>query len=205
MLVPHDEIRSSLKGALRVLFNDPKALSYFNLTPEGFWHSFQAIWIVFVPFSITLLSQRSWLMSVHELTLEAFPSATFFAVKIFGIGVEWALMPIVLWLLADQLDIKTRYGPFIIARNWASIITAWVYFIPTIAHIAGLIILEVMVFAHLILLGLIVVYGFRVARLTLDKPPLFCIALVFIDFMVGLLIGEMLWSMIEPMLVVPQV
>ncbi|MEP6355522.1 MAG: hypothetical protein ABJ081_02475 [Hyphomicrobiales bacterium] len=205
MLVPQDEIRSSLTGALRILFKDPKALSYFNMTPDGFWHSFKAIWIVFVPLSITLLIQRGWLMSEHGLSLEAFPSAIFFATKIFGFGLEWAMMPFVLWILADQLDIKTRYSPFIIARNWASIVMGWVYFIPTLTHVVGLINLDAMVFSQLILLGFVLIYSFRVARATLDKPILFCMALVFVDLIIGLLIGGTLWSFIEPTLVAPKI
>lgn len=201
MLVPHDEIRSSLRGALRILFKDPKALSYFNMTPQGFLHSFQAIWIAIIPFMFSLLNQRQWMMSVNELSLGDFPSAAFFSIKILGIGLEWAVMPIILWLAADLLDIKTRYGSFIIARNWASIVMAWIFFIPTLTHMAGLIILEVMVFTHLILLGVVVIYGYRIARMTLEKPPLFCMALIFADLILGMIMGEMLWSLVEPMMV----
>lgn len=196
--VPIDEVRSSLCGAVKILFGDPKALTYFKMTPVGFWNSFQAIWIILVPYMISMLHERHWLMGQNNLSLDAFPSGHFFVVKLFGLVIDWALLPVVLWLAADVLDIKTRYGPFIIARNWASVIVSTTFAVPTLMHIAGLISLDVMLLVELILLGFLVAYGYRIAMATLGKGALFCLALVLADFMMSLVVGQAILVMFAP-------
>jgi len=109
-------------------------------------------------------------------------------------------MPVLLWLCANILDIQSRYQAFIIARNWTGLIIAWVFFVPTLAYIGGLITLEAMTFSHFILIGFALIYDYRLAKATLDKPALFCIALVFADFIASIVMGEMLRLLIQPLL-----
>lgn len=204
MTIPPHEIRSSLQGAFQILKRDPKALFYFNLTPTGFWHSFQAIWIALVPYMLSTLTQRHWLLSEHNLTTDTFPNILFFASQIVGVGLEWTLLPLILWFAADFLDIKKRYTSFVIARNWTSIVTAWIFFAPTLAYASGVVVVDVLVLAQIVLLGFVLFYGYRVARATLSKPAYFCIGLVAADFLTGLISSEMLWVLIEPSLIAAQ-
>ncbi|MEO1066614.1 MAG: hypothetical protein AAFW47_04470 [Pseudomonadota bacterium] len=192
--VSAEEIRSSLKGALKILFREPDALSKFNLTPEGFWNSFQAIWILLIPVGLAALAGRQALMEHHELTLEEFQSGLFFAVRIVGLGIEWVFMPIVLWLAADVLGIRTRYGPYVIARNWGSVIAGVAMAVPAVCQLAGLVNGDVAALASLMLVGFVLVYHYRIARVTLEKEAPFCLGLVSVDFLVGIVLGEAIWS-----------
>lgn len=201
LTLPADEIRFSLRGALKIFTDDPQALSYFNMSSTGFWHSFQAFWIVLVPYMFAVLAERAELLDEHELTLAAFPSALFFTIKIVRIIIEWLAIPIILWLAADILDIKARFQAFIIVRNWASVVITWIVFVPTLTYMAGLISLDVMIFAQLILLGFVLYFSYKIARTTLEKPFGFCLALIAVDFIAGLIITRSLWTVFEAHLV----
>lgn len=198
LLVPTDEIRSSIRGAIRVFLRDPHALSYFNLTSEGFRHSFLAIMIAIPPIMLAMLSERHWLLGRHDLTLSTFPSAHYFAVKFIGTGLEWAIIPIILWFAAEPLGIKTRYGPFVIVRNWASVAMAWIFPLPLLPYMMGLISFEVIIFVQLMLFGFLLVYGYRVARATLNKSPAFCLSLVMADFFISMMMARVLWTLTGP-------
>ena len=196
--LPPDEIRASILGVIKVFKGEADALSHFNLSAEGFWRSFQALWLILVPYFIAMLAERNTLVSNMGIELSAFPSAQFFFAKLSNIGLEWIMMPIILALLAGVLDIKREYSNYIIVRNWASVVMTWVFFIPTLASIAKLVSIELVLFIQLGLLGLVVFLSFRVARTTLQKPASFCATLVGIDFMAGLMLSQIVWRTFGP-------
>ena len=196
--LPPDEIGSSIHGAIKVFKGDEDALSHFNLTSEGFWRSFQALWLILVPYLIAILAERHSLIGRMDIDLSAFPSGQFFFAKLSTIGLEWVMLPIVLALLAGVLDIKREYSSYITVRNWAAVVMTWVFFIPTLAFIAKLISAELIVFVQMTMLGFVVFFSFRIARTTLQKPVGFCMALVGIDFVAGLLLSQLIWLSIGP-------
>lgn len=103
-------------------------------------------------------------------------------------------MPILLWLLADILQIKGRFGAYIIARNWSSVVVAFAFIVPAIAELSGLIIHEITIFTEILLLGFVLFYHFKIAMVTLEKSWAFCAALVFADFVLAVFIGELFWG-----------
>lgn len=200
-LPPGDEIRASLKGAMRVIQMDPRALSFFNISNAGFWHSFQAFWIVLIPYLVTMLSHREVLVAQTGLTVETFPNALFFATKFLGAMAEWVVLPLVLWYLARPLGIEKQFATFIIVRNWMSVIAIWVFFVPVVCYLFHLISIEIMVLSQFTLIGFVMWTGYLVARTTLGKPAFFCVALVAANLGLSLIIDEALWGLIEPMLI----
>lgn len=196
--IPADEIASSVIGTIKVFRGETDALFHFNISSTGFWRSFQAIWLILVPYLFAMLAERHSLMGKMQFDLDAFPSGHFFAVKLLTIALEWVLMPILLGFLAGLLDIRQTYASYIIVRNWASVVLTWVFFIPTLAYIAGFVPLEFLLVVQLGLLGVVAFLSFRIARATLQKSIQFCIVLVVVDFTAGLLLSRLLWLGLGP-------
>ena len=119
--LPPDEIRASILGVIKVFKGEADALSHFNLSTDGFWRSFQALWLILVPYFIAMLAERNTLVGNMGIELSTFPSTQFFFAKLSNIGLEWVMMPIALALLAGVLGIKREYSSYIIVRNWASV------------------------------------------------------------------------------------
>lgn len=196
--LPPEEIRSSIHGVIKILKGDVDGLSSFNVSTDGFWRSFQALWLILVPYFIAILAERHTLIGNMGIELSAFPSTQFFFAKLTNIGLEWIMMPIALALLAGVLNIKQEYSKYIIVRNWASVVMTWAFFIPTLASIAKLVSIELVLFIQMGLLGFVVFLSFRIARLTLEKPASFCAVLVGIDFMAGLVLSQIIWRSLGP-------
>lgn len=85
MRVPHAEIKRSLDGALAILFNKPNPLSNFNLTPQGFWNSFHAFFLLIAPIGLAALTDRTFFIERFEVALAEFPSFLFFATRYAGL------------------------------------------------------------------------------------------------------------------------
>ncbi|MEM8838822.1 MAG: hypothetical protein AAGE89_12070 [Pseudomonadota bacterium] len=194
--VPENEIRNALRGALKIFFKEPGALKHFNISQQGFLNSFQAFWILLIPIGISTLSERKALMAQLNMSLESFPSASYFGVSLIWGAAQWLLVPFLLWLVADLIGIRSRYFAYVVARNWCSIIVGFAFAIPSLFHVTGLVPHEVTLLAQLILLGFALVYHYQIARVALDKEPFFCVALVSADLLIDIIIAEIQWAMV---------
>ena len=175
----------NLAGAWLVMRGRAEGLNRLDLSLEGFWRSFAAILLI-IPFAVLgLISQR-------ELVPEdvgAPPDA--------GIGLEavallgdWLTFPLVFAVIARPLGLAGRYVPFIVARNWASVlITAMVSLIHA-AHVVGLLPSE---FASLLLFVAVAIalrFSYVIARTTLGVPLTMALPIVLLDLLISLTV----WS-----------
>lgn len=192
--IPSDEIRDSLKGAWRILRGDAAGMDDFNVTTEGFWRSFQVIFLMAAPMGIRFLADRQAYLESHKIGLEEFPSAAFSFATVVGVGVDWVLMPILLILAANFLGIKERYAHYVIARNWASFISASLFAIPALLYLTGIASLLVTAFMDLALLGFILFYSYRICRVGLKADIPLALGIVIFDFFLSLFLGQMLYT-----------
>jgi hypothetical protein len=108
------EVMSSLYGAYRLACFDENGLNYFNISVEGFWRSFAAIFFV-LPAYILLVGQgvgaaaggfSIWTVMVHMVS------------ELLG----WVIFALVAFVATDMLKLGHRYTALIVAVNWGSVI-----------------------------------------------------------------------------------
>lgn len=105
------EIDAALKGALGLVRGDAAAISFFPNTEPAFWRSFAAV-IFIVP--VNLLSTT--LRAGGEITGGyLFANAT-------TVLVQWVAFPLMMVIIIRLLGLGARYGLFIIAYNWSSVL-----------------------------------------------------------------------------------
>ncbi len=95
MIPPRAELVASLFGAWCLIKFDPRGLSYFNCSVEGFWRSFFAA-IVALPLFVAL-------SSMHAYEIEAGSSGSF-GVHLIRYAVGWVAFPIVMEILVRVLN-----------------------------------------------------------------------------------------------------
>ncbi len=178
-IVPdRQEIWSSIYGAFRLACFDETGHSHFNISVEGFWHSFFAAVLV-APGYVLLVSQgiisgteslSVWTILVH-----------------FGIyAASWVLFPLVTFFVIDLLKLGHRYTALIVAINWAMVIEISAMMVSLglamilPPNLAGLLTI-------MIVIGLIV-YQWFVIRTALQSTG--AVASAFVLF--GLLLSAML-------------
>lgn len=176
------EITGSLSGAWRLARFDPSGMNDFDLSIRGFWRSFGAAFVV--------LPVYIYFVAVNFDGTDA-TTAWFVIVKALAYAAAWAAFPIVMVGLAQVLNLKANYVPFIIASNWASVLQV-LLFIPvnTLAAFNGLE-SDATGLLYFLTTVIVLVYQWFVARTALQTTIGVAAGLVAVDLFLGLLVAGM--------------
>lgn len=184
-MIKLSEIASSLEGCVRLARRKDDALSYFNISTDGFWASFTAL-------ALSLLIG----ISQSYLEIFAYNKADFQDVAGLKSGaIEFSLYPMLIMLLSwltylafvfaisRSGGFQEKYWAFTIVYNWCQLAIIGVWFVLSV-FILGTIGIEQ--FAALFFLYLIVSYYFLwyVIVRTLAVSALMAIGLIFVEFLI---------------------
>ena len=181
----------NLAGAWLVMRGRAEGLNRLDLSLEGFWRSFAAILLI-VPFALVgLISQRTLapeegepavVLTERGLGLEA--------VALLG---DWLTFPLIFALMAGPLGLAARYVPFIVARNWASVIITAIVSIVHAGHIVGLVPSELASLLLFLAIALALRFSYVIARTTLAVPLTVALPIVLLDLLISLTV----WSLFD--------
>lgn len=179
--------RDNLAGASQILLGRPEGLNRLDTSLEGFWRSFGIVIIVAPIAFLTLVGEEP----------PADPNAVVLpltAARILSYGVtlliDWFAFPLVFALLAPSFGLGSRYVPFIVARNWASIIISAIIAIVHVLRIFELLPTTVLPYALLVVLAIAIRLSYVLVRTTLSVSIAIALSIVVLDFLLSLVI----WS-----------
>ena len=167
-----EEASRSVQAAWGLLRRDPAAPQAFNATVEGFWRSFAAALFLLPLF----IAYRSYAGPTPE-TENAAP-VTRWAVVLLVYGISWVLWPLIAFYLTRALGVGERFLGYMVAYNWAQLLTGPFIIGVSMAAKAGMdaeiagIFSIAAVFAALF-------YEYLIARQMLGVPPARAALLVF--------------------------
>lgn len=183
------EAATSLYGAYRLARFDARGMTYFETSLAGFWRSFYAAVIVAPAFAV-LLAMR------YAAGGEATDEVRFASVEAIAYVIAWVAFPLVMVSLARLLDREERYLGYIVAYNWASVLQNGLYLPLVMLGMAGVIPAETVGPLSLIVLSLILVYGWFIAKVALDVGTGTAVALVGLDLALSVVIDIVASSML---------
>lgn len=189
MILRADEIRRSLTGAWLLLKGKPEGMRAFDTSIEGFWRSFGVILLLCVPFVIIVMAEQRIIIEDPMIIVDEATQTSFALAKAIGFVLDWVCLPILVALLAKPLGISQRFVPYIVARNWASVIAILPYTVPALLFVLGLISSTVTVFLTLVAVGFVLRYSYMVARIALQAPMSLAIGFVVLDTVLSFVIG----------------
>ncbi len=180
--------RESLAGVWAVMTGRPEGLARLDTTIEGFWRSFGVI-VLIAPFIVlALMSERQLAPAGGEPLGEA--TGGTYVLDAVSVLVDWVAFPALFALLAGPLRLGGRYVPFIVARNWSSVIIGAFVSVAHAAHLLGLLPSEFAPIFTLILIAIALRFSYVVARIALRVGMMMAIAIVAFD----LLLSMTIWS-----------
>jgi len=179
-------IIENLVGAWNVMLGRAEGLNRIDVSLEGFWRSFAAVALI-APFAlIILISQRKLSVAAGD-ALDPLTGGV-----IAGEGlvllVDWFTFPLIFALLAGLFGLGSRYVPFIVTRNWASLIIAAGVAVVHALHVIGLLPSSVAPFVMLIALAVALRFSYVIARVALAVSAGLALPIVALDFIVSLMI-----------------
>ena len=173
-------------------------MSYFDLSLQGFWRSFQVIFLLIPIFVVSSLAEKKLLISENVVLPEMFPENSYWMAQFLSLGVDWVALPALLVLIAGPIGISRQYVPFIVLRNWTSILASLPYLAIGLLYLMGILTSGVMVLLSFTSLIVVLCYRFLVARIALQASISLAVGIVFLDILLSLVIGEIagrLWTM----------
>lgn len=177
-------------AAVALLLGRPGALARFDVSTDGFWRSFAAILLVLPSFGVSVIAEGREHIARMPIEAGDFPWLGFALSRFVMLGVDWVALPVVLALIAGRLGVSGRYGPYIVVRNWASVVIAALYAVPALLSSSGVAGIQVVVLLNLALLVIVLHYLYRIARQALLAPVGMAVAIVVLDLVLSLVIGE---------------
>ncbi|QDG79388.1 hypothetical protein FJ695_00520 [Labrenzia sp. PHM005] len=172
-------------------------MNYFDQSTQGFWRSFLVIFLLAPVFLVSALAEKKLLISENVILSEVFPENTYWLAQFLSLGIDWVMLPLVLAMLAGPIGISRQYVPFIVVRNWTSLLASVPYLATGLLYLMGIIPSGIMVLLSFTCLIVVLWYRFLIARIALQASASLAIGIVFLDILISLIIGELagrLWA-----------
>ncbi|MBZ8133803.1 hypothetical protein [Afifella sp. IM 167] len=185
-MIPKD-IARQLSGAWKVMNGRVEGLQELDLTLDGFWGSFAAVFLI-IPFTMIALISEEIALSTGPGGEAVALTSGFVGVRLLGLGLDWLAFPVLFALLARPLGVSTHYVPFIVARNWSSVLIAGMFALPHALHAIGIVPLPVLSFLLFAFFVLALRFAYLVARIALAVPVMMAIPIVLLELLIGILI-----------------
>ncbi|MAZ02079.1 MAG: hypothetical protein CMN56_02965 [Sneathiella sp.] len=174
------EITSSLYGAYMLARRNPDALSYFNISTEGFYHSFAAM-LLAVPLFI-FENAIDYKSIGTETSL-----ISFLFLLCFALWISWGAYLAVMAILARFMGFSDRYSVFVIVYNWVQLALIIVWF-PLSIIASGILPVELASGINLVFIVITYAYLWYIIRVTLNVTGGIAVGFAFIEFLVVILI-----------------
>lgn len=174
------ELAASIRGIGRLLRLRPDAFESFDTTPRGFWTSFWAA--VFV--------LPLWGLLVADQMAAAHPHAPlrYAVLQFIAYVISWLAYPLLMVRISDFLGRWPRYYSYMVPYNWFQVAQtiAW---LPLIVLVdSGIASRQAAALLWLSTHAALFCYGWFIARRGLQVDAGAAVALVLIDFLLGLFI-----------------
>jgi hypothetical protein len=181
-------IRENIAGAWQVMLGRREGLNRLDTSLEGFWRSFAAV-IMLAPFALLALFSQPRLADAAGAPMDPL-TASGVALAGLALFVDWFAFPIVLAVLALPFGLGSRYVPFIVTRNWASVIIGAVVGAVHALHLVG--VLPTVLVPYLLLAAVAVAlrFSYVIARLALAVSMGMALPIVLLELLISLTV----WS-----------
>ncbi len=135
MRLAADDVTRSLRGSWRLMTTGPDALDELDLSRDGFWSSFAAFALM-LPALVAILAAGRMLWGLPDnsgLFDQPLLVAAVIGVECLGI----IAVPAMLVGLAPHLMAAPRFTSFVIAWNWAGVVSAYLLAVPATIFAIG--------------------------------------------------------------------
>ena len=180
------EVANGIYGAWRLARLDAGAMTWFDRSAHGVWRSFWAMALAYPGFLLLLALRPTADQSWFVLSL---PTAL---VESIGYVIGWTALPLIIFEIWHWFRREEQALDFIVAYNWAQLLQI----LPSIAValIAGALTPTLALTLNFALWVAIIGYEWFIARVALRASGLVTTAVVLLDQVLGMGLGEIAQS-----------
>ena len=135
MRLAADDVARSLKGSWRLLRQESEAIAELDLSRDGFWRSFLAFALM-LPATIAILAALRLALGLSNQN-GLFSHPELVAAVVTAQVISVLAIPALLIAIAPQLARTPRFTGFVIAWNWAGVVSASLMAVPAAVFAIG--------------------------------------------------------------------
>lgn len=135
MRLAADDVARSLKGSWRLLRQESEAIAELDLSRDGFWRSFFAFALM-LPATIAILAALRLALGLSNQN-GLFSHPELVAAVVTAQVISVLAIPALLIAIAPQLARTPRFTGFVIAWNWAGVVSASLMAVPAAVFAIG--------------------------------------------------------------------
>ncbi|MCB2108773.1 MAG: hypothetical protein KDE14_13780 [Rhodobacteraceae bacterium] len=184
-MISSREFASSLYGLWLLLKLDRTGFTCFERTVGGFWRSYVAA-VVVAPFNFLHAGLS------YEPAEGGLGFGPYMIVEFLSYVLSWTAYPLAMIYISRLLAREARLLDYLVPYNWFQLAVAALVFPVMLLFDAGILSPEGMAFLQLLSLGIFVSYAAFLARVALDVVLSTAFALVLFDFMINLLVSQVI-------------
>ncbi|MBN9000167.1 MAG: hypothetical protein J0H54_12500 [Rhizobiales bacterium] len=175
---------AAIAGAVELFLGRREGLGRFDFSFEGFWRSFGAAVYALPLYAFVIAGEWSLVAAAPK------PPALslLIAARLADFVLDFAAMPAALALLARPLGISRSYAPYIVVRNWSTLVVLAPQAAISLLLRLGWLSYEISALLSLALLVVMLVYQFRIVRWTIGWTPGPAAAFVAADAILSLIL-----------------
>jgi len=180
-------IRDNIAGAFEIMLGRTDGLAKLDVSLEGFWRSFGAFVLV-LPFALLALISQTRLAALNAESPAVVGHSL--GIELAILLVDWLAFPLLFALIARPLGLGPRYVPFIVARNWATVVIGAMMATIHAAFLVGILPGQVTIYVLIAFIAVALRFSYVIARIALDVSMRTALPIVVADFLLSLTI----WS-----------
>lgn len=181
---PLGEILTSLYGAFRLALFDKKGLACFNISRDGFWHSFFGAVVAFPTFVIFVLARYG------EVSGGTHPVSFVRYILIEGVFfvIAWLAYPVLMLTIVGLLDRQNRYLDYMVPYNWCIGLQSVIYLPLGLLVYSGVVSPQAGAFFTMLFWSYIISYSAFVAHHGLKVPWINVAGVVALDIILTIIL-----------------
>lgn len=180
------ELVAAVDGTLLLLAGNRQAMTRFDCSAAGFWRSFA---LILTALPVILLLAPWTGPDAGRLT-------GYLAGTIVVNALAWLAFPILMIALARPFGLTRTYVPFIVARNWGSLLGSVPQVFGALLYACGVVGMAGVADATFVSIGLGLFLAWRTARIAGEAPAGLAAGLVALELVLTLVVAEAAHSLI---------
>lgn len=166
---PADDIHQFLLAAWRLMFGRSEAVRAFDLSADGFWNSFFAIFVALPALAVIWVTAANDLSQVPDIAMGRV--SLFLRLAAADLG-AWVLPVGLLAMAARPAGIADRFVHYVVATNWGTAVIAWMMLPASLINLfAPASFGEATAAISLVFFVMSLVFGWRLTNAALGKGP----------------------------------
>ncbi|MEZ0169595.1 hypothetical protein [Microvirga sp. TS319] len=136
MIVTAEEVNRSFRGTLELLHSRAEGLKSFDMSEQGFWRSFGAIWLTLPAYIVSLAFERLRL-GLLQPDRSLLGNLWIDLVVALGHVASFVALPLAMIWVARRFQLTRAYVPFVIVTNWITVVGLLLLSVPAMLLLLG--------------------------------------------------------------------